>query len=120
MKTVNKIAAQGDFLIFRIDEIPADVVPFHADREGKYIVAHSETGHNHTMVADPTVKAYKEAKVTRDEDIWRLFFDNTEGDKEIIHERSFDTHETISVPPGKYEVRRQREYVAEGFRRAQD
>jgi hypothetical protein len=34
--------------------------------------------------------------------------------------RSFDTHETLNIPPGIYEVRRQREYVPEGWRKAQD
>jgi hypothetical protein len=116
MKTFDRIAAQGDFLITRIDEIPADVEPYQAEG-GKYIVAHSETGHNHTMVMD-RVTAFR-PKETRDEDLYRLFFE-VEAPADIVHERSHDTHETLRVSPGRYEVRRQREYTSEGFRRAAD
>ena len=116
MKTFTKIAAQGDFLIMKIDEIPADVEPFEAEN-GKYIVAHSETGHNHTMVMD-NVTAFR-PKETKDADLYRLFFE-VEAPTVIEHNRSFDTHEALGVNPGKYEVRRQREYTPEGFRRAAD
>ena len=119
MKTFENIAAQGDFLIIRIDSLPSseEIETFDAEN-GKYIVAHSETGHNHTMLAEPTVKAYK-PKETEDADLYRLFFE-VEESANIVHERSFDTHETLRVSPGKYEVRRQREYTPEGFRRAAD
>jgi hypothetical protein len=64
------------------------------------------------------VVAFKPAGV-KEVDLYQLFL-NVEAPTEITHLRSFDTHETLLVPPGKYEIRRQREYVAEGFRRAQD
>lgn len=118
MKTFTKMAAQGDFIIRRIDAIPADTVPLEKTKDGQFIVAHSETGHNHVMVAE-RVKGFKESKITNDNDLYRLFF-AVEAPTEIQHLRSFDTHETLLVPPGNYEVRRQREYVAEGFRRAAD
>ena len=38
----------------------------------------------------------------------------------LEHLRTFDTHETLAIPPGVYELRRQREAVPEGWRRAQD
>lgn len=116
-KTFTNIAAQGDFLIIRIDDIPADVEPYLPEG-GQYVVAHSETGHNHTMVADRKVKAFR-PKETNDEELYRLFF-AVEAPAEIVHQRTFDTHETLLVPPGRYEVRRQREYIPEGFRRAAD
>ena len=116
MKSFDRIAAQGDFLIIRIDDIPDDVEPYKAE-SGQYVVAHSETGHNHTMVMD-RVKAYR-PKDVRDEDLYRLFFE-VEAPTEIVHNRAHDTHETLRVAPGRYEVRRQREYTPEGFRRAAD
>jgi len=39
---------------------------------------------------------------------------------EIEHLRSFDTHEAIALEPGNYEIRRQRDYMPQGFRRAAD
>jgi hypothetical protein len=117
MRTFTKMAAQGDFLIIRIDNIPSNVVPFSPEKDNTYVVAHSETGHNHVMVAD-RVQGFK-SPVTNDAELYQLFF-SVEAPTEINHLRSYDTHDTLLVPPGNYMVRRQREYVAEGFRRAQD
>ena len=116
MKTFTKMAAQGDFLIIRIGELPAELERIQAV-DGKITIAHSETGHDHVMVAD-SVTAYKAAG-TKDVDLYELFL-LVDAPTKIDHLRSFDTHEALLVPPGSYQVRRQREYVAEGFRKAQD
>ena len=116
MKTFTKMAAQGDFIIMRINDIPTNVEKVEPEN-GVYVVAHSETGHNHVMDME-RVEAFKPAGV-KEVDLYQLFL-NVEAPTEINHLRSFDTHETLLVPPGKYEIRRQREWVAEGFRRAQD
>jgi hypothetical protein len=110
------MAAQGDFIIFRVNEIPEGVEPVQPEN-GKIVVAHSETGHNHVMEMT-RVEAYKPANV-KETDLYELFL-NVKEATPIEHLRSFDTHEALMVPPGKYQIRRQREYVAEGFRRAQD
>lgn len=116
MKTFTRMAAQGDFIIMRINDIPANVERIEPEN-GVYVVAHSETGHNHVMEME-RVEAFKPAGV-KEVDLYQMFL-NVEAPTEINHLRSFDTHETLLVPPGKYEIRRQREWVAEGFRRAQD
>ena len=116
MKTFSKMAAQGDFIIIRVDSIPANVEKIDPI-DNKIVVAHSETGHNHVMEAD-TVTAYKETGV-KEVDLYKMFL-SVDQTSEINHLRSFDTHETLQVPAGNYMVVRQREYVAEGFRRAQD
>lgn len=116
MKSFTHMAAQGDFIILRIDAIPTDVETVDPTN-GKLVVAHSETGHDHVMVAD-RVAAYKPAGV-KEVDLYQMFL-AVDAPTEINHLRSFDTHETLLVPPGNYEVRRQREYVSEGFRRAAD
>lgn len=116
MKTFNLMAAQGDFIIMRIDEVPANVVPYEVEN-GKYVVAHSETGHDHVM-DDLHVTAFKPKNVDN-KDLFELFL-NVKKDTVIEHLRSFDTHEALKVAPGNYVVKRQREYVAEGFRKAAD
>ena len=116
MKTFTKMAAQGDFIIIRVADFPTALERI-APENGQIVVAHSETGHNHVMVMDH-VEAFKEEGV-KEADLYKMFL-NVSEPTEITHLRSFDTHETLLVPPGKYEIRRQREYVAEGFRRAQD
>lgn len=117
MKTFTKMAAQGDFIILRVNSIPANVEPIAPNERNHIVVAHSETGHDHVMVAD-RVQAFKPAGV-KEVDLYEMFL-SVKAPTEINHLRSFDTHETLLVPEGDYMVRRQREYVAEGFRRAQD
>jgi hypothetical protein len=115
-KTFTRMAAQGDFIIRRIEEIPEAVEPIEP-RDGVFVVAESETHHHHVMEAEH-VTAYKPAGV-KEVDLYQMFL-KVDAPSEINHLRSYDTHETLIVPPGKYEIRRQREYVAEGFRRAAD
>ena len=113
MKTFKNMAAQGDLLLRKIDKLPEGLKTAPVEN-GKYVVAHSETGHHHTVLE-------RNAQLLIDET--NEFIAYLKVDKEaalIEHERSFDTHETIKVPPGIYEVRRQREYTPEGYRRAQD
>ena len=39
---------------------------------------------------------------------------------DVEHLWPFDTHETIRLTPGKWEIRRQREWSPEGWRRVED
>lgn len=120
MKTFKDMAAQGDFFIRRIKKLPDDVIPVEPEN-GKYVVAHSETGHHH-VITTQRVKAFRPKKP----DIYTLFLQIDEplaGDAmpEIEHLRSFDTHESIRPASGGiFEVKRQREHTPEGWRRAQD
>ena len=116
MKTFTNMAAQGDFVIIRVDHIPEGLISVEPE-EGSVVVAHSETGHNHVMLAD-RVEAYRDSTVS-DEDLYEMFLLVKEPST-IEHLRSFDTHEALEVKPGMYKIRRQREYTPEGFRRAAD
>lgn len=117
MKTIEKMAAQGDVMFVRIAEIPGDAVPV-APEEDRHILAHSETGHHHVVRADGTVFF----KSPDDPFTCYLRVDSI-GDRvgvDVTHERPFDTHESLRLMPGSWLVRRQREYVPEGFRMVQD
>ena len=114
MKTFDKMAAQGDFIIMKVDAIPAGAIQITPNCKGQHVIAHSETGHNHVMLAE-RVRAFNPVKP----DIYTMFLQVDEP-TEITHLRNFDTHEPILVPPGNYIVKRQREYTPEGWRRAQD
>lgn len=117
MRTFNNCAAQGDLLIRRIDVLPSNLSLILAIK-GQYIVAHSETGHNHVIAerqnvtlhssGDPMISYLQVIEAT---DAIEVF---------IEHLRSFDTHESIKINPGIYEIRRQREYTPEGWRRVED
>ena len=102
--------AQGDLNIFTCDEIPAGINEKSPDVEN-HILAHSETGHHH-IVSGNTVRVFEESEFVS-------YLDVLEPSN-VVHLRSFDTHETIRLPKGKYRITRQREYTPEGFRRAAD
>ena len=114
MKTFKKSAAQGDCLLLKIEKLPNRVTAVDAEN-GQFVIAHSETGHNHCVKERPTVKLYASV------DQFRGYLEVT-GDEPVVleHHRSFDTHEALEIKPGIYEIRRQREYRPEGFRRAAD
>ena len=114
MKRFDKVAAQGDLLIRTVTSVPegwAAQIP----TTGQHVVAHSETGHHHVIDAKD-VKYY-----TNPSDQMRAYL-VVKGviEKCLEHLRAFDTHESISLPPGIYELRRQREYIPEGWRKVED
>jgi hypothetical protein len=113
MKTIKKLGAQGDVLFRRIDKLPADAV--EQKRNGAVVVAHSETGHHHEV---ETLAVRHFERATRDPMICFLAVDGEFAD--VVHKRPFDTHETMRLTPGFWEVRRQEEYTPEGWRRVED
>lgn len=114
MKTFNKMAAQGDVVLMKIEAIPPNAIPAQPN-ENSFVVAHSETGHDH--VIDRTkVEMYTSA-----DDEFIAWIRVLERDVELEHKRPFDTHESLLLKANTtYQVRRQREYVPEGYRRAAD
>lgn len=115
--TTERPAAQGDLLLRRIDRLPDGVKPM-ATEKGAFVVAHSETGHNHVIDKRPGVTVYtgEDPMVSYLEVI-----EATEKTEALLrHLRGHDTHETVIIPPGTYELRRQREYTPEGWRRVED
>ena len=112
MKTFTKCAAQGDVYFVRIEKMPEGYVEI-APEDGKLIVTHSETGHHHVMDYS-NAKMYRNPKNELDA---VLVIDKPTT---INHLRSFDTHAPILFDAGIYNVRRQREYTPEGFRKVAD
>lgn len=112
MKKVKKMAAQGDVMFIRITSIPKEAVTIEA-KDGLFIVAHSETGHNHVIES-------RNAQLLIDKTNEFVAYLKISKETEVKHQRSFDTHESLLLTPGNYQVRRQREYVPEGFRRVAD
>lgn len=121
MKIIERQAAQGDVLFRKIAALPEDVVPAAAE-DGAFVVAHSETGHNHVVLDRPHVRAFAamdELKAMLDGKP-AMYLVVEDEPAAVEHRRTFDTHQTIGLSPGIWEVRRQREYQPEGFRRAAD
>lgn len=143
MKTVTRMAAQGDLLIRRIDNLPEGCSPADpkdsnlVGPDGNYIVAHSETGHHHVVepagarvafylgnLEDYTnEEAGDDTGEVGDDTIGppMLGYLTVEGGAaHVVHRRSFDTHEALELPEGIYEIRRQREWAPDSWRLARD
>lgn len=114
MKTFEIQAAQGDVLLTKISKMPDDVIE-QKSINGRFIIAHSETGHSHTVAERQGVRFFsgKDPMIAYLEVI-----DSVEVTLE--HERTFDTHEALLLKGGTYEIRRQQEYTPEGWRRVLD
>jgi len=113
MKTFEKQAAQGDVLFRRIGVLPTGVA--HVPPvDGRVVVAHSETGHHHAFEAEAeNVFLYS----TSDELVSYL---EIKKPAVLKHYRMFDQHEEILFEQGIYEIRRQREWSPDGWRRVED
>ena len=114
MKNVYKQAAQGDVLFIIRDELPPGLV--EVKRKGALVVAHSETGHHHSIETQG-VRLFEKA----DRDPLVCFLSLGEQPAEVIHHRPYDAHEALCLHGKFVEVRRQRETTPEGLtRRVED
>lgn len=107
------VCAQGDIYIRRVDALPANAVEAKPEG-GRHIVTHSETGHHHVMEAT-RVKMFNIP-----DSIMDIFLVVGEEGATLEHLRPHDTHAPIAFDSGVYHVRRQREYVPQGYRRVED
>jgi hypothetical protein len=101
---------QGDVLLKRVEEMPADAVKL--PRDGRRVVlAYGETtGHAHAVL-DRGAELYESKELEA-----RFLQVLADGGVDLVHEE----HATIPVPPGTYEVVRQREYSPEEIREVAD
>lgn len=112
MKIVKSIAFQGDVAFIRVDKLPDGAV--EREKGKRVIVAHSETGHHHVAKAE-NIRLYGV------EDSMVCYLVNETGQyADIVHERSFDTHETLRLDGPVWKIVRQREATPEGWRQVVD
>jgi hypothetical protein len=101
---------QGDVLIIPVRSIPENLEP--VDREGgRVVLAHGEaTDHPHA-IADEGAALFRDASLG-------AVFMTVSGDAPVA--LAHDEHGTIMIPPGHYQVVRQREYSPEAVRNVAD
>lgn len=112
---IGTAVAQGDVMLIPVASLPANFGRPVAAEKGALIVTHSETGHHHVVMERPGVEMFQDAM-----NLFRGFLVIEGEPADLEHLRSFDTHETLRLEPGVYEIRRQQEYSPEGWRRAAD
>lgn len=101
---------QGDVLIKPVTKMPAAVKKVDRDA-GRVVLAYGEvTGHAHA-ISDERCDLFAGDKLEA-----RFLEVLAEGGVELLHEE----HSTITLPPGIYEVTRQREYGPDAIRNVAD
>ena len=101
---------QGDVLIVPVAKMPKSVEAVPREN-GRVVLAHGEaTGHAHA-ISDQRAALFRDPKLM-------AVFMHVSGDAAVTLEH--DEHETIHLPPGNYQVIRQREYSPEAIRNVAD
>lgn len=116
MRTVKNFAAQGEMYIRRVPEFKDAAEPAEVEN-GRFILAHSETGHHHVIDATKTRVFEQKENVPEGMAILQMIVDEPAT---VEHLRSNDTHEPLFLTEGNWEIRLQREYTPEGYRRVAD
>ena len=104
MQNVNyetQLVRHGELLLIPIDELPAGAEQVFEGKE--FIVAHSETGHHHVAVGNITM--FRPAGGDSADMYLRA-----NAASRLVHKKSFDKHETKSIPEGLYICRPKTEY----------
>ena len=113
MKKCNRdsVSFQGDLMIIPVNEIPGDAKEVKT-KDKNHVVAHSETGHHHVLSAQ-CARVYVVASAM-------MLYAKVIEQTELTHLRPYDTHEALSLPPGNYQLLRQREGSPQGWRQVAD
>lgn len=116
-----KVFAQGDVLIIPVKDrdLPATAVPVARDPDDAVVLARGETtGHRHAFYGSPHVAMFRDDGLARaiPQDLYLGHVKIAGAEALLKHEE----HDTITLPPGLYEIRGQREYHAGEARRVAD
>lgn len=109
---------QGDVRIDRVKSIPKDAKLVQS--KGNYeVVTHSETGHDHVFKRREGIQLFETSNPLVG--YLQIAPAATDGAGAVLeHLRGWDTHASITFTPGCYQIRRQREFSPEGWRRVAD
>lgn len=106
--------AHGEITLTRVDAMP-ESVSVEPAQDGVFVLAHSETGHDHVMDADPDVEMFREDAMTA----WLRISGDTP--KRLYQKRVVNPHAEQTYPPGIWRVVYSREKDLAGeVRRSMD
>jgi hypothetical protein len=101
---------QGDVLIVPIARLPAGLKPVEREH-GRLVLAYGEvTGHAHA-IRDKRAALFRDSKLA-------AIFMHVSGDGPVALDHQ--EHDTIHIPPGDYQIIRQREYTPDAIRNVAD
>lgn len=110
----NRQGAQGDILATRIDSIPKNAVEKKCDKQ--IVLSNSETGHVHAI----DTKLHDVTFYTNSENPMVAYLEVKSESADIVHHRHYDTHGTVALAKGCWEIRRQREMTPNGWQQVVD
>lgn len=101
VKNGERVGAQhGEVFLLPVESMPKDCKP---EMLKKLIVGHSESGHHHILESESTFE------VLPGDDVHDLYIRLFEPAK-LVHQKSFDVHETETIVAGDYAVYHKVEY----------
>lgn len=99
--------AQGEIFARKIDTLPDGLEPFtEKDREGAWIISHSESGHHHLLDADGVTVMERAKDVPAG---LRILYAIVEMPAQLRQDAA-NAHEPQDLPEGVYEFRIAREF----------
>lgn len=129
---IGKHYRPGDILFIKIDKLPDIKLK---KKRGNIILKGELSGHAHRLRGNVKILEVAERIANNPNGVWdgRVFIANVninrvEPNNQVIGyaivdapaELTHEEHPTITVPAGKYEIRRQREYDADYIRFVED
>lgn len=109
---MNPIKRQGDILLVPVKKLPDDLTEVPRQK-GRIVLAEGETtGHLHAI--DAPEATFLAADLDSPEDRYLVIKEAERITAEAAVELTHPEHATITLEPGTYEVRRQREYTEAG------
>jgi hypothetical protein len=90
----------GEIYLLPVSKVPKG----NKSQHSLFIVGHSETGHHHVL------ESKAEFEVIEPENMSDSIFLSLLQPAQLVHKKSFDKHQTLTIKPGLYEVKHKREY----------
>lgn len=97
---MSKPIIHGENAFKPVSKVPKGKVTKHK----MFIAGHSETGHHHI------VKSEVEFNVIEPENLGDNIFIELLSPAKVVHQKTFDIHETKTLEPGIYEITHKTEY----------
>jgi len=92
-----KIYRHGENLLIEVDKLPKGKV----NKDKTLIIGHSETGHHHVLESTTEIDWVK----FKDQ-----MFVNVKVDTPLVHKKTHDKHNTLTISPGIYKIIPKTEY----------
>jgi hypothetical protein len=101
------LAAQGELRIFQLDSLPTNIGNKRPNRnkEGAFILAHSEKGHHHVLGGDVDVIEHTEVQSIGTQSLALRTLYAIVKEPTSLRQTAADAHVDVRLEPGFYAIR---------------